>query len=80
MFKMLPNWKYFANICEIAPLFQAGEMRVLKIGKTRIDQAERQHKPFLLSLLLGTNFTPPTKITSMLCLTKIPGTLKKVTI
>ena len=33
MFKMLPIWKYIVNICEIATLFQPGEIRVLKIGK-----------------------------------------------
>ena len=40
-------FKISSNICEIVPLCQAGgEIRVLKIGKTRIDQAETASSTF----------------------------------
>ena len=40
-------FKMSSNICEIAPLCRpGGEIRVLKIGKTRIDQAETASSTF----------------------------------
>ena len=53
-------FKMSSNICEIAPLCQAdGEIRVLKIGKTRINQAETASSTFSTkSSSLGKSYSP----------------------